>query len=186
MAKADLPTPDQLRQLLDYDPETGSLSWKRRCVEQFRDTKGRKKEHAAANWNARYAGAEVGVIDTHGYRKFRFAGSTYYAHRVAWAIAHGAWPDAEIDHINCDPADNRLANLRQASPAENARNKRTLPRSSTGLKGVYWHRQCEKWAATIRVGGKQRYIGLYRTPEEAHAAYCEEAKKLHGEFARPS
>ena len=96
---------ERLRQLLDYAPETGRFYW-------------RKQRGSAA------AGSEAGTWHSHGYRVINIDGVAYYAHRLAWLYVHGEHPAGEIDHINAIPADDRIANLRQCSRSENARNTR--------------------------------------------------------------
>lgn len=93
------------------------------------------------------------------------------------------FPDGmQVDHINGDTLDNRRCNLRLATPAQNGRNRGKYPNNTSGFKGAFYH--YGRWQAGIRVDGKLMYLGTYNTPEEAHAAYCEAAKKYHGEFWR--
>jgi hypothetical protein len=92
-------------------------------------------------------------------------------------------PPAEIDHINGLPADNRLANLRLATHAENGRNSRRR-KSSSGLKGTHWRPERNVWVGQIKKDGKRFFLGHFATAEEAHAAYVKAAAELHGQFAR--
>lgn len=185
MANKPIPSPDELRQLLAYDPETGKLFWKERGPEWFRDTDGRTAQHACRNWNARYAGQEAFTPkDAHGYRIGAIKDVKYKAHRVIWALVHGAWPVGDVDHVNMDRADNRIANLREADRSQNMRNRGATRRNSTGLKGVCWDGEKKKWLAQIKLDGRNKYLGRYDTPEEAHAAYVKAATREHGEFAR--
>lgn len=93
-------------------------------------------------------------------------------------------PDAgkQIDHINLNPLDNRLSNLRQCSHAENMRNVKIRKNNSTGYKGVHIHQG--KYRAGIRFNGKTHHLGLFATALEAAKAYDDKAIELHGEFAR--
>ena len=102
------------------------------------------------------------------------------AHRLAWALHTGSWPNGEIDHINGDESDNRLVNLRDTSKSVNQQNKRN-PRSDnkSGFMGVCWHKGAGKWRAQITVNGKVIYLGLYETTEAAHAAYLRAKRELH-------
>lgn len=93
-------------------------------------------------------------------------------------LESGEYPD----HIDGDPLNNRRENLRLASRAQNNRNRKLSSNSSTGLKGVTKHRN--KWAAQIGIDNKRLYLGLFDTPQEAHAAYCEAAVRMFGQFAR--
>lgn len=182
MAKKPLPTPEVLRQLLRYEPETGKLFWKERGPEWFSDEQGRQR-NAQSIFNSLYAGREAftNVAPT-GYKNGGIFRKTYLAHRVIWAIYHGAWPADQIDHINGLRTDNRIINLRAATSAENAKNARSS--RASGLRGASKHSQCNRWTAQINHNGKHIYIGLFATEIEAHAAYVEYAKRLHGDFAR--
>jgi hypothetical protein len=175
-----LPTPEQLRELLRYEPDTGKLFWKERPLSMFPSPRHQ------GSWNTRYAGREA-LIELHpsGYLRGRVFNRVYYAHRVVWATVHGLWPDAHIDHINGDKADNRLVNLRAATQQQNNRNTGKRKDNASGFKGVCFHLRSKKWMASISIGGsKSTYLGLFDTPEEAHAAYCSAAQKHHGEFAK--
>ena len=179
MAKRDFHTPDLLRQILRYEPESGRMYWRHRSTELFAD------EAQGRAWNARTANKEAFTsVANSGYKQGKILGVVYLAHRVAWAMAHGVWPTGEIDHVNGNRTDNRASNLRQASRAENCRNAGISVRNSSGLKGVSWDSQTGKWRAQIRTGSSSTSLGRFSTPEEAHAAYCAAAQKHHGEFAK--
>jgi len=90
----------------------------------------------------------------------------------------------DTDHVNGDGLDNRKSNLRKATRSENLYNQGVPAHNTTGFKGVCFNKRCGKFQAEIRVSGKPRRLGLFVTKEEAHAAYCMAAKKLHGKFAR--
>jgi hypothetical protein len=152
---------ERLRELLHYAPETGLFYW-------------RVSRGSVA------AGIQAGKPHSDGYVLISIDGVTHYAHRLAWLYVHGEHPARQIDHRNQNRSDNCIANLRQASHPENARNSSRRNRSD--FKGVY--RQRSKWAARICVDRRFIYIGLYSTPEEAAAAYDEAARLHYGEFAR--
>lgn len=90
----------------------------------------------------------------------------------------------EIDHRDGNGLNNRRKNLRSATHSENTYNRRVNKNNTSGLKGVYWYKRAQKWMARIGVNGNREYLGLFETPEEAHAAYCAASRKLHGEFGR--
>lgn len=155
-----------LRDLLHYDPETGAFTWLVRV-------------------NSRVpAGARAGKIDPHGYVRIGIGGRHYLAHRLAWLYVTGEWPPAEIDHRDRDPGNNRWANLRDATHAQNQRNTAAQCNNTSGFKGVTWHKGRRKWMAFITVDGKHRNLGRFDTAEAAHAAYVLAATEHHGEFAR--
>lgn len=107
-------------------------------------------------------------------------------HRLIMAYKCGA--DAifgkVVDHINNDPLDNRLCNLRACTQGENSRNRKLNKNNKSGFKGVYWMKDRSKWKAHLHEGGYPYYLGLYETAEEAAKAYDAEAKKRWGEYAK--
>jgi hypothetical protein len=88
-----------------------------------------------------------------------------------------------VDHINGNTLDNRVENLRFASPSQNGMNAKLSKANTSGFKGVTFNKRKEKWMAQIRFDGKNQFLGYFYTPEEAHTAYCEAATRLCGEFA---
>jgi hypothetical protein len=157
---------DFLRQLLKYDPETGTFWWLMR------------------RGGTAKAGDVAGCTKAGGYRVLVINNRHYMAHRVAWALGTGVYPTLEIDHINGDPSDNRLCNLREATRAQNSFNGPIRTTNKSGFKGVCWSKKEQLWRSTISVAGKQICLGYHKTPEKAHAAYCRAADRIHGQFAR--
>ena len=165
MTKTDLPTPETLRKLLSYDPDTGLLTWKRKPIEMC------ASEQSCKSWNTQFCGKPAFKTEHNaGYRLGRISEKAYLAHRVAYAIHHGAWPANQIDHINGDRLDNRIANLRDVTNAENTRN-RVLPTDNTsGHIGVSWCGLNCKWHSRINAHGKRHHIGYFTDIEDAIAA----------------
>lgn len=184
MAEFEINISVEIRNLLDYDPETGVFRWRERTVAMFDATPRRTAEHRCANWNGRFAGIVAGVIRSGGYLQIFIFGGHHRAHRLAWLYMTGAWPLAEIDHINLDPSDNRWENLREATHSQNGTNKRRHRDNTSGFKGVNWHKASQKWRARIMKEKCEMSLGYFDTAEAAYAAYCEAANRLHGEFAR--
>jgi hypothetical protein len=91
---------------------------------------------------------------------------------------------AQIDHQNGNGLDNRRENLRIATNAQNLFNRGPQRNNSSGFKGVCFHKQAQKWKAEIAFRGQRKHLGLFTTPEDAHAAYIAAATQLHGEFAK--
>lgn len=150
----------RLRELLDYDVETGRFVWRQ------------------ANKRVK-AGTVAGYVGSDGYVRIRASGTRFLAHRLAWFYVHGTWPAGEIDHINGDRSDNRIANLRDATTSinqQNQRQARTNNRSS-GLLGVT--RKRSKWQAQIETNGRNVFLGCYSTKEDAHLAYLKAKRERH-------
>jgi hypothetical protein len=121
---------------------------------------------------------------SNGYVEIGVDGRRYQAHRLAFLMMTGAWPEDCLDHINGARADNRWSNIRQASACENARNSCRPVNNRSGFKGVSWKARNRKWVAQIAVQNRKIHIGLFDTAEAAHAAYVTAARRYHGEFAR--
>jgi hypothetical protein len=184
MAKGDHISADVLRQLVDYDADTGVFRWKERTPDMFQD--GIKTAaHNCAIWNSKHSGSEAGS-PCKGYVGIKLFRRPYYAHRLAWLYVTGEWPAGEIDHANGIKSDNRFSNLREATRSQNMGNIRTPAHNTTGVKGVNWHRKNSKWTASIQCAGKSKYLGSFDTKAEAAAAYEQAANDIFGEFKRVS
>lgn len=150
---------ERLRELFSYDSESGE-------IRRIKD------------------GKIAGSVSTIGYRVLRIDGSMVMGHRVAWAMHFGEWPLEFLDHIDRDRLNNRIGNLRQATYAENSRNRPLQRNSTSGYKGVFWHKNNRKWVATIKCAvGQQLALGSYDCKHEAAHAYNKAAIALHGDYA---
>jgi hypothetical protein len=156
---------EYLKSILRYEPETGKWFWR-----SHRNSRVR-------------AGDEAGYIRKDGYVIIRIDGATYVASRLAWLYVHGTSPH-EVDHRDTNPSNNRANNLREATRSQNGANKTVRRDNILGLKGVSYMPSKRKFRARVTKDRKEIHIGLFATPEEAHAAYVERSKQLHGEFAR--
>lgn len=164
MAKKSLPSPELLRKLLDYDPETGLLTWKPRPRELF------PTDASFKGWNTRRAGTPaLCYIDARGYRSGSIMGVGVRAHRVVLAMANGRWPEVS-DHINGDKGDNRLSNLRDCSQSENCRNAKRPSDNKSGVVGVHRLKGSATWVASIAANGEAFHLGRFPSKEEATAA----------------
>lgn len=163
-------TKEDVDALLSYDPDTGSIAWRHAKFLQKAMT--------------RPAGAEAGGRTLNGYITICIKKKPFYAHRLAWLLTHGEWPSAEVDHINGDRSDNRAANLRLATQQQNQWNRKVRRDSSSGVKGVRYHKASGRWYASIVVSRKVIALGYHETIEQAAAAYSKAAKLHFGEFAR--
>jgi hypothetical protein len=163
-------TAERLREALHYDPATGLFVW----TQPRRHSRRKPGDPAGTPRN------------TDGYLVIRIDGILYRAHRLAVLYMTGEWPPEHVDHRNGEPADNRWENLRVATTMQNLGNSRLSRVNRSGLKGVTWHKAAKKWAAYGSTGGgKTVYLGLHKTPEEAHEAYLKHARANYGEFYRP-
>lgn len=169
MAFKPLPSQEVLRQLLDYDPETGILRWKERGPEWFQSSDRRSAAERAANFNASHAGKEAGEKFVVGYRRVRLFGLYRWSHRIVWKIVYGVEPE-QIDHINGQKDDNRLKNLRAVTDAENALNKRFTKISSSGVLGVTKRSDTGTWQAHIGFRGQKIKLGTFSSLDAAIAA----------------
>lgn len=184
MAKDDIPI-SELRRLVSYDPDSGEFRWLHRKPTDFPEGKGKPPDVTCAIWNKKYAGLRAFCTDNGcGHMRGRIHDSDYMAHRVAWAIFYGAWPDGQIDHINGIRSDNRIANLRVASNQDNSRNQRFRGGSSR-FKGVCYLPQRKRWLAYCSDDqGRRRSLRTHATEEDAARAYNDAARRFHGAFAK--
>jgi hypothetical protein len=158
-------TQAQALEFFSYDPETGIV---------------RVKKHRCGG---RSVGEIAGTLHPEGYWQIKFQYRVIKIHRLIWLMLYNEY-DVLIDHINGDPRDNRLSNLRKCTVAQNAQNKRGRTISSSGRKGVHWETARSKWCACISVEGKTKFLGRFDCLDEAHNAYFTAAKTHFGEFAR--
>lgn len=164
MADKDL-SPLRAAELLSYEPETGRLVW-------LANTGKKAVNQVGASAGSKNAKSGYVVVSIFGKR--------YQAHRLAWALMTGSWPDGEVDHIDGNRANNRWSNLRAVSRSVNAQNQRHPQRNNkSGFLGVHAYRG--KFRAVIRVAGRKSpvQIGAYATAEEAHQAYLKAKRRLH-------
>lgn len=155
--------------LLRYDPETGDLIWRPRPASMF-EGKRRPAPVLAAIWNTRYAGKIAGSRDREGYLDVKLFDRHYLAHRLAWVIYHGKWPDEQIDHISGDRHDNRITNLRCATALQNSRNRKRPSNNTSGHTGVSWNKKCGAWGAHITHKRRAINLGLFQDIDDALSA----------------
>jgi len=151
---------EELKELLEYDSDTGIIRWK-------------------LNRSRAKAGSIAGCIDKYGYICIGINGKAYKAHRLAWILHYGVWPEHQIDHINMDKSDNRLVNLRDVTCAINKQNIKFAKKGSkSGMLGSHWDKSHNKYKARIKLNGKTKNLGYFDTAEEAHKASVD-AKRIY-------
>lgn len=161
----NLPDPETLHDLLDYDPETGVFTWLERDASYFTHEANWK------GWNTKWAGRRAFTTKTRkGYLTGYLLNVPVYAHRVAWAFVHGVWPEQPVHHINGRCNDDRIANLRLETQSSLSMKFPGGNVSKSGHRGVHWHKESGKWSAMLRRQGKARYLGLFSELEDAIAA----------------
>lgn len=141
-------TYERVRELFDYDPETGKLANK--------TSRGRAK-----------IGSESGSFDSLGYRQILIDYKQFMVHRVIWLWWYGYIPENFIDHINGEKADNRIENLREASHSCNLRNAPQYKSNTSGVKGVSFDKSNRKWMVSISLNGRGLVVGRFTTFIEA-------------------
>lgn len=143
-------------QILSYDRDTGELTWK--------VTKGRAVKGRPAGW----LGGK--------YKEVKIDGFNYKAHRIAWLLTYGKWPDDQVDHIDGNKQNNKLSNLRAVSNKENAHNRHKV-NNPTGLLGVKFNGK--RFEARIVSDGNFKHLGTFDNADDAHQAYLDAKKYLH-------
>jgi hypothetical protein len=165
MAGTKRTTPERLRELMDYNPDTGEFTWLRG---RARTARGTVAGHRCPD----------------GYISIKIDREPNLAHRLAWLYMTGEWPSNDLDHRDLNRSNNAWSNLRLASPSLNQANTTKRERNTTGYKGVvYWPKR-GKWSSSIMVRGKRMFLGMFDSAAEAHWHYSEMAKEHFGEFAR--
>lgn len=159
---------EQIREMVDYNPDTGEFTWKPRVPV----TRGNKV------FNSRFAGKDCGggsIKQGQGYTRIKIKGTTIKAHRLAFAVMEGFWPEQYVDHINGDKQDNRWCNLRLATKIENGRNQKLYHNNRSGKQGVWFSKSKGKWEVQIGSAQSREYLGAYDNYEDAvRARECRE------------
>ena len=152
---------DFIKSKLNYDPETGIFTWKRKKVSNT-----------------------AGYLQKDGYIRFNFNNKHFRAHTLAWLYMYGEYPSQHIDHINGNPSDNRISNLRLCTRSQNMHNRKVNKTNKLGIKGVCWNKRIKKFHVQISLNGKVNHIGYFEDLELAELVAIESRIKFHKEFAR--
>lgn len=152
-------TQEFIKSVLNYDENTGKFTWIKN-------------------------GKSAGYIQKNGYVRFNFDNKHYRGHRLAWLYMYGEYPESHIDHINGNPSDNRICNLRLCTRNQNMQNRKVNKNNKIGIKGVSWNKAINKWHVQIGLNGKVKHIGYFDDLEFAELVSVEARDKYHKEFAR--
>ena len=167
MATKSIPSAALVRELLHYDPETGVFRWRQ-------SGSGRRASLIAGAVNRAPSGnLRINITINH---------KNYKAHQLAWLYVTGKWPPRQVDHKDTNSLDNRWVNLRLATRVQNRRNSGMARNNTSGFVGAIWDKHAGMWIARIR--GK--FLGRFKTAEEAGEAYRKAALEQYGEFAHSS
>lgn len=156
-----------LTEVLNYDPFTGVFTWK-----------------VARTGNVKVGDVAGSLNKGSGYREVWIGERHYAAHRLAWLYMAGEWPTFTVDHENLNKDDNRWENLRAATQGQQCANRGKPKSNTSGVKGVSWCKQSQKWYASIKHKGKSKSLGHYSNLEDAAAAYARALTSTYGSFAR--
>ena len=168
MKSKPLPPLEELRENIDYNPDTGIFTWI-------------KKPSIATK-----VGQEAGSVNKDGYICISFRNNLYYAHRLAYYMYYGIDPlEKLVDHIDGDKSNNKINNLRLATKSQNGANRVNLPSNNTsGAIGVCWDKKPKMWKALIMINGEQKHLGYFINKEDAIQARNEAEVKYYGEFRK--
>lgn len=161
--KNRLLTQERLKELFSYDSKTGEFL-------RIKSLKGGVKKGSIAH----------GAAALSGHRSIGVDGKRYQFHRLAWLYVHGEWPKGEIDHIDHNPANNAISNLRDGTRSQNMQNLiGPTKRNNSGYLGVRWCTQMRAWQARIGKNYVHHNLGYFSTAEEASAAYLSKKREIH-------
>jgi hypothetical protein len=156
---------ETLKEWIYYEPNTGELKWL-------------KSPHHLIK-----VGDIAGSYEKRGYKVIQVKKRLIKGHRAAWAITYGYFPIGEIDHIDNNPSNNRIENLREVDRSKNQMNTKTPKNNTSGVKGVHYCNPKRKWIANISIDKKKICIGHFASIEEAIKARKQKEKDIHGEYA---
>lgn len=155
----------RIESLLRYESESGEFYWL--------ESRGSKK-----------AGQKAGSLDSKGYVQIRVDGHAWYAHRLAWMLVKGQYPDFQIDHKDTCRNNNSISNLRASTVMQNGYNRSKQMNNKSGVKGVHWNKKRNKWCAVVGVNRLKVHVGYFECLDRAEIAIRAKRNELHKEFSR--
>lgn len=156
-------TQDEANRLFNY--RDGKLYWKIKTARRIK------------------IGDEAGSKNNCGYKMVGFGGKLWCVHRIIFCMHHGYFPNV-IDHINGNPLDNRIENLRSVTFSQNVCNAKIKSDNTSGVKGIFWRKRDKKWEARIQMDGKRKHLGTFECLEKAKEFLMLAREMVHGEYAR--
>jgi hypothetical protein len=162
-AKQSLLNQELLKELVNYDPNTGVFAW--------------KKIRPGVSSSKKF-----GSLKPSGYIVVLINKKLYRLHRLAWLYMTGEWPENEIDHINGNKADNRFCNIRKATKAENNWNKKVRKDSTTGVKNVLYYPKYQSYYVRITANKIAHSFGPFKTKDQAALVAKEKRAEIHKNF----
>lgn len=171
-----LPSIEYLNECFELTVD-GDLIWKERPERHFSESfKGWR------GWNKKFSGKSACVHRGGGYKQVCINQIRFKAHRVIYCMYYGADPGSNmIDHIDCDPSNNRPENLRVATPSQNITNSKVV-KAVSGYRGVTWNARNAKWEAAVAHNGRNRYLGIFENIEEAALVARKAREDRDGDF----
>ena len=166
MKAKPLPPLEELKEFLDYNPDTGIFTWIKKLCKKIK------------------VGQEAGGMNGEGYIVIRFKGIKYFANRLAYYMYHGVDPlEKMVDHKHNPKTNNKIDNLRLATTPQNGANRVNLNRNNTsGVIGVHWDKVNKKWRVRVMLNGESKHLGYFVNKEDAIKARREGAIKYFGDF----
>ena len=158
-------TQSELKQLLDYNPDTGIFTWKVKKI------------------GIKFIGSKAGTYDKDKYIQIKINQKIYRSHRLAWLYQYGIFPKFDLDHINGIKDDNRICNLREVTASQNMFNTKIKITNTSGIKGISWCKRDKRWIAHLSINKKQTHLGSFKDLKLAKNAVIEARNKYHKEFA---
>ena len=155
------PNLHRVRELLDYNPETGLFTWK------------------VDRGSRRLKGCPAGTTDSKGYIQIKLDDRLYLAHRLAWLVTYGVWVESDIDHADRDRSNNRVNNLRLCSVSENQQNRGAQINNTSGFPGVSYKTATGKWQSYITVNGRRHHLGSHAEKVDAIQARQAAQAQMH-------
>jgi len=144
-------TQSRLKELLTYNPSTGLFKWR-------------------SSGKGRYKDLSVGGVRKDGYCRIMIDGKRYLSHRLAFLYIDGEMPNGQVDHIDHNPTNNALSNLRAVTHQENNKNISLAKNNTSGFTGVSWNKKDKRWQAKVQINKKTIFVGGFVNAEEANDA----------------